>query len=129
MPRSNKVLSGCLESTLASGFETRLLVQPTVSASARNSAITYVRNDIRTSSAIKLDFRKLTQVQGSHLLQGGLKRCLQQCLHISLWIPLAEHSVACHQNFCPGTHHLGDGIDGNTTIYFNPVVESLLIPQ
>src|SRR5438876_10670970 len=45
MPRSNSTLSGCLESTLARGLLTFLLVQAVVSASVAARAITEVRGD------------------------------------------------------------------------------------
>src|SRR6266496_6007075 len=50
MPRSKRTLSGCLESTLASGLLTFLLVQAVVSASIAARAITGVRRDMKTSN-------------------------------------------------------------------------------
>src|SRR5207237_6205107 len=53
MPRSNKTLSGCLESTLASGLSTFLLVQAVVIASVAARAITEDRD--KNMKNLKLD--------------------------------------------------------------------------
>src|SRR5258706_1533930 len=49
MPRSKRTLSGCLESTFASGLLTFLLVQAVVIASVAANAITLIRRDMNTS--------------------------------------------------------------------------------
>src|SRR5437879_11238637 len=114
MPRSNNTLSGCLESTFASGLSTFLLVHAVVSASVPTRTITGMRKDMKTSvnrnpnrpeCLILLAF--FARGWGIlNLLQRGFKRRLQQCLGINLWIAVAEHRVARHQNFCSGPYYL-----------------------
>ena len=59
-------------------------------------------------------------------LEGGFRGRLQQRLGILFWITVAEHGVACHQNFRAGTNRVGYGIERDPTIYFDAVGEPAL---
>ena len=64
-----------------------------------------------------------------HSLQRRLHRRLQQLLGITLWIAFAEHGVARHQNFGSRSHHVGNRLRCNATIYFNAIAQSPFRPQ
>src|SRR5579872_7155725 len=107
--RSNRTLSGCLESTLAMGLVTFLFVQATVIRSTLNNRNVTRLRDISTSKAVSssensCQFRASSSIgrfnQKLDLLQRGFRRCLQQFSGIGGWIAIAEHRVACNENFC-----------------------------
>src|SRR5207245_5129429 len=144
MPRSNNPLSGCLESTLANGLSTFLLVHAVVSASVPARTITGIRKekDMKTSvmplcnsvPSVVYAFcnhkgHRVTQRKNLHFLQRGFKRRLQQCLGINLWIAVATHRVARHQNFCPSPYYLAYCLYGDPAIHLNPVIPVLLFTQ
>src|SRR5437660_7472655 len=58
-----------------------------------------------------------------HLLQRRLDGSPQQFLGVDLWIAMAEHSVACHQNFCPGAYHFSHRVQRNAAVYLNAVIQ------
>ena len=126
MPRSNRTLSGCLESTLANGLLTFLLVHAVVSASVAARAITVIRKDMKTSKEKFLSFRTAlavrnllllvpinsrTRASALHFLQRRLERCLQQILGINHW------------NFCPGPYYLCHGVKRHPAVDFDPVIQ------
>ena len=99
--------------------------------------MTGIRRDIRTSEsvwhgltsrlpdAIRLDRRgRLSLREPSNFLQRGLGGRLQQFLGISLWITVAEHRVACHQNFCSRPDHFGHGVERDAAIDFNAEIQA-----
>src|SRR5438105_88481 len=128
--RSNSTLSGCLEPTLASGFWTFLLVQAAVRASSSpNSRTTVLRHNIKTPEELVV-FAVFTCPRGSaelslHFQQRGLYRSFQQFLRVTLWIAVTEYSAACHQDFRPGPYHIAHGIQGNTPIDLDPIIQAL----
>src|SRR5207302_9264748 len=81
MPRSNKTLSGCLESTLASGLSTFLLVQAVVIASVAARAITEDRDkNMKNLELDLLSFRTALAV-GNLLLCHRKSRARAPALH------------------------------------------------
>ena len=40
---------------------------------------------------------------------------------------MAEHGVACHQNFCSCLHYSRDGIQADAAIHFNSIVQVPLL--
>src|SRR5690348_16658079 len=98
MPRSNRILSGCLESTFASGLLTFLLVQAVVNANMAASAIARLRKFMQTSkfSFLIAAIYSRTPPDASDFLQSGVQSSLQQIFSITLRIAVAEHSVARH---------------------------------
>src|SRR5947207_6404862 len=143
MPRSNRTLSGCLESTLASGLSTFLFVHAVVSASVAARAITEVRRDSMDTSGLVISDRLSvirthcmgwSPITGNrplllHFLQRCFQRRLQQSLSVNHRIAVTEHSVARNQNFCSGPHYACHGVQRNPAIYFNSIVKIALLAQ
>src|ERR1039457_1115808 len=118
MARSNSTLSGCFESMWAMGFWTFLLLHPRVSSMAAiENAMMTRRNILNTSG--KYCFPRL----GAQ--QGGFLGRLQQPLHLTGRIAVAEHVTAGNENFYSGADRRSDRCQIYAAIDFDAVVQSL----
>src|ERR1019366_2679175 len=118
MARSNSTLSGCFESMWAIGFWTFLLLHPRVSSRAAIENATTARRNILNTSG-KYCFPRLGAQQGGFL--GGL----QQRLHLTGGIAVAEHVTAGNENFHSGADRWSNRCQIYAAIDFDSLAQSL----